>query len=206
MAIAMFLLAVALVGAAGVYAYGAYLKTVKESKAARLSDAERGIASDAVEEFVRSRDRFLLSEALLESHVATSGFFDLLERITLASVRYSNLSLTRLADGSAEIELSGAARSFNALAAQSAAFSSEKLVKRAVFSDIALAENGNVSFSLSAEADPRLFTFTVDGAATAPAAPTPMAPAATTTAPSVPKAPAAPVATTTGTTATTTAP
>ncbi len=53
--------------------------------------------------------------------------------------------------------MNGVARSFNALAAQSNAFSDEKRIKRAIFSGITLDQkSGNVSFSLKAELDPAL--------------------------------------------------
>jgi hypothetical protein len=159
MIVASFVLGLAVVGAIGVYAYGVYLSSVKEAKAAKLAEAQTGIDSEIVEDFIRSRDRFLLGKDLLAGHVATSGFFDMLERVTLTNVRYSSLSLVRLADGTAEIGIEGTARSFNALAAQSAAFSAEKRVKRAIFSNIQLDPSGTVSFGLSADVDAKLFAF-----------------------------------------------
>lgn len=183
----LFLAGLAVAGAGAVYAYEAYLTGVKESKAARLAEAQGSVNSGSVETFVRSRDRFLLSQELLEGHVATSGFLDILERITLENVRYGSLSLLRLADGSAEVSLEGTAKSFNALAAQSAAFSKELKIRRAIFSDIQLDQDGTVSFTLSAEVDPEVFAFALpdDGivAPPAPVVPDPVAaPAGTSSA------------------------
>lgn len=197
---AVFLLGLAVVGAAGVFAYGAYLTGVKETKTAKLKDAKANVDAGVVEEFIRMRDRFIEGKSLLDSHVATSGFFDLLEDITLENVRYGSLSLTRLANGSAEFSLEGTARSFNALAAQSAAFSKELRFKRAIFSDIQLDQGGTVSFTLTAEAEPELFGFTLPTSPTrasgaAPATPT--APAPTTPATPAPAPVSTGVATTT---------
>ena len=86
------------------------------------------------------------------------------------------------------VAMDGIARSFNALAAQSASIATEKRIKRAIFSDISVNDNGTVGFSLTATLDPRLITLgdaiPGTGAVEAPAAPAPeaaAAPATTTT-------------------------
>jgi hypothetical protein len=71
--------------------------------------------------------------------------------------------------------MTGTARSFNTLAAQSSAFATDKRIKRAIFSGIT-AKAGAVSFNLEAQLDPGLVVL-----ATAPAAIVPSVPAATTT-------------------------
>lgn len=158
---AVFLLVVSLVGAAGVFAYAKYLTGVKETKVAQLKVAQENVDAAVVEEFIRMRDRFLEGKTLLDNHPAFSGFFDVLETITLSNVSFNSLSLILLADGSADMSLSGTARSFNALAAQSAAFSKEPRFKRAIFADIQLATNGTVGFSVAADVQSEVFRFSL---------------------------------------------
>lgn len=145
-----------MVAAGSTFLYEQYLKNASASKAAALRTAEEAINKDTVEEFIRLRDRLATTESLLDEHVALSQFFGILEDLTLESVRFSSLSLAVDEERTASVELEGGARSFNALAAQSAAFAGEKRIKRAIFSEIAVTPSGSVSFTLSAILDPRL--------------------------------------------------
>jgi len=144
--------------AGGVFGYTLYLKNARDTKAALLATAEQSINVDQVEGFIRLRDRLTTADTLLDEHIRLSEFFSILEMRTLQSVRFSTLSISVKDDRAAEIRMEGVARSFNALAAQSAEFAAEKRIKRAIFSSIAVNENGTVAFSLSAEADARLIT------------------------------------------------
>lgn len=158
MIIGAFIALVAILVAGGVLAYELYLKTARDAKAAELQEAQRAVNIDTVENFIRLRDRLRAAETLLDQHVELSEFFDTLETRTLQSVRFSGVSIGVETDRSADIQMDGVARSFNALAAQSTQFAAEKRIKRAIFSNIAVKENGTVGFSLSATLDPRLIT------------------------------------------------
>lgn len=156
-----FVLACSLVAAGAAFGYEEFLKSVERNKAASLARAEASVDPDQVEDFVRARDRFAEAEGILDRHIALSNFFDLLERITLINVRFSSFSFTASPEGALDITLSGNARSFNALAAQSAAFSGERDMKRAIFSGISLDDEGTVAFDVSATLDPDLIRFEV---------------------------------------------
>jgi hypothetical protein len=159
----LFLAFLSILAAVGVFAYKSYLTSVRDSKKVAVEKAEQAIDSVAVEEFIRTRDRLTAAGTLLENHVAASRFFVLLERVTLTNVRFNTLSYTLADDRSASIEMDGVARTFNALAAQSSAFASEREVKRAIFSRIDVDDETNtVSFTLSAELAPSLLAFTAE--------------------------------------------
>lgn len=183
---ALFLLGVSVVGAGLTFGYKTYVETVRDSRKAKLEAAEKSINPDAVEDFIRLRNRIRAASTLLDQHVVTSQFFDVLETLTLQNVRFQSLILSVGPDRTAKIEMHGVARSFNALAAESAAFAAEKRIKRAIFSNITADKNGVVSFSLRAELDPKLVTVTSSGIKVQESAPniatsTPFAPVATTT-------------------------
>lgn len=154
--ISLVILAVAIAASVAAFGYERYLMSVQERKAAELAEAQERISEDTVEEFVRLRDRALAAQNLLNEHVAISRFLDTLENITLQTVRFDSLKLAVDTDRVTDIEMSGTARTFNALAVQSAAFAGEKRIKRAIFSDISVNEGGSVSFLMTAELDPRL--------------------------------------------------
>jgi len=178
--LALVILGIAILGAGGVFGYQRYLMSVRDAKSEEVRQAQEAINASSVEEFVRTRDRFTAAEALLDNHVAVSNFFNLLESITLQTVRFNSLSFTLTDDRSAQIAMAGTARTFNALAAQSSVFAEEKRIKRAIFSDIKVNTDNTVSFSLDADLDPRLLVLTADAAPNAPAVPQ-AAPVATST-------------------------
>lgn len=144
--------------AAGVFGYELYLKNARDQKSAALTEAQKSVSIATVESFIRLKNRLNTVKTILDQHVELSEFFDTLENRTLQTVRFSSLSVAVEDDRTAEIQMEGTARSFNALAAQSSMVAAEKRIKRAIFSDISVNENGTVSFSLTATLDPRLIT------------------------------------------------
>lgn len=157
--VSFIILGVVLLGVVGVFAYEKYLISTRDSKAEQVTLAQQSINEQTVEDFIRTRNRFIAANTILDEHVAVSGFFTLLESLTLTTVRFNSLSFTLTDDRSAEIRMDGTARTFNALAAQSSAFASEKKIQRAIFSNISVGEGNTVTFSLSADIDPELITF-----------------------------------------------
>ncbi len=148
--------------ALGVFAYGRILAVAQASKDAELAKAEAMIDSATVENFVRLRNRLVSSQALLNNHIAVSGFFSTLEKILPATARFSTLRL--IADsttGKMKLDASGVAKNFNVLAAVSSAFSADGRIKDAIFSNIVVnSKDSSVSFALSATLDPKLVIFT----------------------------------------------
>lgn len=178
----------AVVGCIAVFGYQYYLEGAAKKKAAQVVAAQNQIDQTTVTEFIRLRDRFSAAKSILGHQIALSQFFDVLEALTLQSVSYSSLRLSVTEDRRAQIDLSGTARSFNALAAQSSTYAADKRIKRAIFSNInASATTGLVSFNLTAELDPSLVERSAKVAAPPVEAPAePEAPVATTTATTTP--------------------
>lgn len=154
--VALFILGVAVVGAGLTFGYEKFLESVRNARAAELAKAEQQVNAETVEDFIRLRNRIRIAQGLLDQHVYASQFFDVLEGLTLQNVRFQSLIMSVGDDRTAKIEMHGIARSFNALAAESAAFAGEKRIRRAIFSNIMADKNGVVNFSLRAEIDPKL--------------------------------------------------
>jgi hypothetical protein len=198
MALAVFLLIVSIVAAIGVFAYSEYLKSIAQQKNDALTAAQNSVNAAAVEDFVRFRDRFGVAESILDKHVEASNFFALLESLTLANVRFNSLKFDIKDDGTPTISMSGTAKSFNALAAQSSAFTGEKRIKRAIFANIKVADTGIVTFSLTADLDPKLLIFTAPDAPAASEVPASTTPVGVTATSSLPADTGASVGTTSG--------
>lgn len=177
--IAAVIAGISILAAVGIFAYELYLKNARDQKSAALLEAQRAVDLDTVEGFIRLKNRLSTVEVLLNQHIALSEFFNTLESKTLQTVRFSGLTVEVNDDRSAEIQMEGVARTFNALAAQSSAIAAEKRIKRAIFSDISVNENGTVGFTLTASVDARLITSgeVLPGIPDTPAAPSTAVPA-----------------------------
>lgn len=154
------LLLISFILALGVFIYGRVLAGQLASKDAQLAKAESAIDPATVETFVRLRDRLTSGETLLNNHLALSGFFNSLETLLPATVRFSTLHLSADSTGTVKVEGTGVAKSFNALAAASDAFAKDGRIKDAIFSNLSVNRDNSVSFSLSAALDPKLVAFT----------------------------------------------
>jgi len=179
MMLSFFVLGAAILGSVGVFLYQQYLGSVIKSKAIELQAAEERINFSTVEDFIRMRDRLSAGQQLLDKHIALSQFLSVLEGATLANVRFSSMTFVLAEDGTPTVQMSGVARSFNALAAQSNAFGADPRIKSAIFSAITVNANSSVAFELAADLSPALITMMDPGEAPAPAAP--VLPVATTT-------------------------
>lgn len=141
--------------AVGVFAYEKFLQSEADKKAADLQTAQQNVNQETVAGFLRLKDRLTSAQTILDNHVELSQFFTLLEGLTLNTVRFTALTVTVNSDRGAEIKMSGTAKDFNALAAQSASFATDKRIKQAIFSGITSDKNG-VTFSVVAKLDPKL--------------------------------------------------
>jgi len=164
--------------ALGVFFYGRILSARQSSKDAELAQAEAAIDPATAEGFVRLRDRLASGATLLANHTAFSGFFTSLGTLMPTTVRFTSLHLSFDNKGAVKLDGAGVAKSFNALAAASAAFARGGRMKDAIFSNIIVnASNNSVSFILSATLDPKLIAFSPSivsaSKATATSTPTP---------------------------------
>lgn len=146
--------------AIGVFFYGRILSNIESSRAASVDAAEKSIDRATIEEFVRLRDRLDSGSKLLANHTVFSGFFALLEKLMPSSFRFTSLHMSLDDARVAKIEGTGAAKSFNALAAASAAFASDGRIKDVIFSNIVVSQkDSSVSFAITASLDPKLTIF-----------------------------------------------
>lgn len=156
MLIGMVMLIGSMLAAAGIFGYEWYLKSDRERKQIALTQAQEAINLPTVEEFIRLKNRFATAQSLLDNHIFLSSFFEVLEERTLQTVTFDSLRISVSESRSAEIQMSGRAVSFNALAAQSALLATEKHIRRAIFSDITTDEQGLVRFALTATVEPQV--------------------------------------------------
>ncbi len=145
--------------AAGTFLYSRYLGGIITKKDASLAKAKDAYEPALIDELSRLNGRIEASKEVLNNHVALSSFFDVLGQSTLKTVRFSSFSYSLGADGKVIISMEGQAESFGSIALQSDFFGKSKYIKNAIFSNLNLDRNGNVTFNLNATVDPSLIAY-----------------------------------------------
>ncbi|MDO8492240.1 MAG: hypothetical protein Q7S34_01185, partial [bacterium] len=165
---------------AGSYLYrGLLIKKLADKKEV-LEKAKEGFDLETIKKLKRLDIRIESAKSLLEQHIATSAFFDILESATLKTVRFKDLSLSIKAQNSASIggatisdnplqtgsagtsidfKMNGIAKSYNSVALQSDLFNKTKGFKEPIFSSLNLNELGEISFIVSALLDPQVLLY-----------------------------------------------
>lgn len=144
--------------AAGVFFYDQYLDRSLEVKKEEAAEAESKLDTREAEELIRLSKRMEYSRELLEGHAVVSPFYKVLEEVTLPSIQFNSIEISRTGDVPVA-NLSGTARGYPWIALQSDAFSKSAFFKNPVFENFNDLENGQVTFSLTFEVDPSLFQF-----------------------------------------------
>lgn len=149
----------AVIASISVFAYKKYLENSISKMQVELTNAREALQPNLIKELSRANARFLSAQSLLDSHVTLSRFFDLLQTLTLQSVRFNKFAYTMNDEGKVSVTLSGEARSYSALAVQSKVFSENPNFVDTIFSNLDLNESGNVVFSFKTQVNPRLISY-----------------------------------------------
>jgi hypothetical protein len=142
--------------AVATFLYDQLLKNEESAKAAQIVAAQKSVNEDTVNQLVRLQSRLNDSETLINQHIVLTQFFNLLGSITSQTVHFDGVKIQVADDRSAHITMTGEATDFNALASESNTFASEQYIKSAIFSNINVNKDNNVSFTLDADLDPAL--------------------------------------------------
>ncbi len=156
--IAVIMLVLSVVGATGVFLYERFLLTSIKNKEATLEQAKSAFEPELIRELARVDAKFTIGEKLLDSHTAPSGLLDLLEDVTLETVRFTSFSYLADPEG-LRLVMQGEARSFASVALQSDELGRNRSLRETAFSGLTLDERGNVKFTVTALVDPTLVSY-----------------------------------------------
>ncbi len=156
--IAVITLVLSVVSATGVFLYERFLLTSIKNKQDTLERAKSAFEPELIRELSRVDAKFTIGEKLLNSHVAPSGLLDLLEDVTLETVRFTSFSYLSDPEG-LHINMQGEARSFASVALQSDELGRNRSLRDTAFSGLTLDDRGNVQFTVSALVDPALVSY-----------------------------------------------
>lgn len=146
----LFIAALGLSG--GAFVYERILDERVDQKGIQLSNEKNNLNLGNIEEYKSLSMRLQVAQSLINSHKALSKLFYTLNEETLHNVAYTGFSVSDSLDGAnVKIKINGQAASFNALTVQSDVFKRNSMIKDFSFTDISLATNGAVTFSIEAE-------------------------------------------------------
>lgn len=153
--IGFFIFIGALLSAGGVYVWKVQTNRIIESQIASLKKARDEFDADTIAAATRLNDRINAVKNLLNSHKAPSQIFEVLQKVTLETVRLRNLTYLTEADGTVTIKASGSARGFESVVLQSDQLGLTGLFKDVLFSEVQSAGPNLVTFTLTAKVDPK---------------------------------------------------
>jgi hypothetical protein len=151
--------AITVLAGVGVFFYVGYLSKSIDSANASLDEKKDDLNPDDINRMVRLDTRLDTAEKLVNSHVSVSRIFDLLEDITLPSVRFTSFDFNYLGTGKVSMKLKGQSTGFTGVALQSDILNKEKTFKKPIISDLALEASGAVTFVLSTDIDADIVDF-----------------------------------------------
>jgi hypothetical protein len=161
----LFAIIVFIISLAGaVFAYiwmGVIVNTGKQYQAT-LQTNENEFNPALISTLDRASMKINFAKSLLANHLAPDAIFGIIGGLTAEDISFSSLSYTapKASNNYINLTMSGVGTSYSAIAFQSDVFGSSVqygeniAVKNPVLSGLGLNENGNVSFSFSAELDP----------------------------------------------------
>jgi hypothetical protein len=148
-----------LAGAVGTFFYGSYLEKAIAANKTLLENEKGSLDPELVRQIVRLDTRMQVGQKLINEHIAPSHFFDLLEEITLPSVRFSSFKFDFLDRDKVSLVMKGQASGFSAVALQSDIFNKTSVLQNPIVGSLALQPAGTVSFDFSAELDSTILLF-----------------------------------------------
>lgn len=156
--VGMVIFIISLLAAAGVFGYTYYLKYRISSLTADLETARQDLQYDTIQELIKLDGRIVSVRELIDSHVVLSPVFEFLESSTVRNVSFTELTYSSQEDKLA-LNMTGKARGYAALALQADIFNSNEYLKDVTFSDIALNQDGDITFSVGATIDRNMLSY-----------------------------------------------
>ncbi len=158
------------------YLYQKQLISQKAKLEDQINQARDGIGTDFVADMKRLDARIDGVKDLIKNHIVVTPIFEALQASTLRSVQYKDFSYSIKTDPSNKaqplvlVELTGSAKNYATIALQSDAFSTNRLIKNPVFSNLTVDDktktiNFKLAFSVAmADLSYQTFIDTMTGA------------------------------------------
>jgi hypothetical protein len=149
---------VAVVACVVLFAYQYYLNGQIAKMNLELTQAREALQPELIKALSRSSKRFASAEEILKQHVTVSAFFNVLQKLTLQTVRFSSFAYDMKPEGIV-VTMKGEAKSYATVAQQAKIISEDPAFKSAQFSDLDLNTKGNVIFAMKAVINPATVSY-----------------------------------------------
>jgi hypothetical protein len=143
----------------GLYLYKNILTKNITAKKEQLDRANQRFEIDRINELKLLDKRLKAGSKVLDKHISISPIFEILQKITMKTVRYTKFSYEITDKDEILIKMNGQALGYRYIALQADLFSEEKNLINPVFSNLTLDDKSNVNFDLSFSVDPSLVDY-----------------------------------------------
>jgi|GEM_PF-1224633 len=148
-----------IVAAVGAFLYEKKLQRDITLQKQNLEEVSQSLNQQFISEAVRLNDRINGVQNLLDKHLSPSQVFFLLEKYTISTLRFGNLSFSVSPDGNLLLQGSGTAVGFESIIQQSDAYGQSKFLRDIIFSNLQNNQEGLVNFSFQSTVDPLLINY-----------------------------------------------
>ncbi len=144
----------------GVFGFTYYLKSQIESLNITLREAKSAFDSPQDKNILLISDQLKSIKALLTEHKVISPLFQVLEKETLPTVKWSSFMFTRDAKGAVSAVIKGEAQSYASLAQQSKILLDSQAFKGVSFDNLTLSNTGTVETTIKVIINPDIIKYT----------------------------------------------
>ena len=144
----------------GVFGFTYCLKSQIESLNITLREAKSAFDSPQDKNILLISDQLKSIKALLTEHKVISPLFQVLEKETLPTVKWSSFMFTRDAKGAVSAVIKGEAQSYASLAQQSKILLDSQAFKGVSFDNLTLSNTGTVETTIKVIINPDIIKYT----------------------------------------------
>lgn len=157
-ATAIFVITLLAFGAA--FFYKSYVTKQNAAKQEQIKQEVAAFDQDLTNKLTLLKSRLDSGNQLLTNHVAASAFFQVLQDLTVKSIKFSDFAFTALPGDKISVAMKGEAKSYVAVAFQSDTMVNSKYLKNPILSDLHLDDKtGIITFNVKTEIDPSILSY-----------------------------------------------
>lgn len=159
--VAFVIMIVSLLVAGGSYLYRDTLSQRVDEMKLSLDRARNIFEPELLQELQILDKRIQAADEILSNHIAVSPIFEVLQEITLPTVRYVDFTyeIDSINPNVIHVAMSGEAVSYDAVTLQADLFSQNRFIRNPIFSNFSLSRTGNVEFDLMFDVSRSLVNF-----------------------------------------------
>ncbi len=160
-AVSFVVMLVSLLVAGGAYLYRDNLSQKVEEMKISLERAQNIFEPELLTELEMLNKRIQAADEILASHIAVSPIFEVLQEITLPTVRYIDFTyeIDSVNPNVVHVAMTGEAVSYDAITLQADLFSNNRFIRNPIFSNLSLNRTGEVEFDLMFDVSKSLVNF-----------------------------------------------